>query len=497
MSIALPESAPRFLGVIATYFVFQVVLRLTLGDSLELDEAEQMILGQRLQAGYTGQPPLYTWLQIGFFAVFGHGVLALTLLKNLLLFLTFAGSFFAARQLGIRAALASASALSLLLLTDIGWESQRDLTHSVLVTSMAALTLWLGCTMASGEVQLKHYALFGVLIGLGALSKPNYLFFLAALVLSLYSLDRRLILRPAFLLSLLIATVLVSPYALWMSETTGVATSSMGKLDTTGPVSLENLARNLAALGTAVLQFGVLFVVLFVATVRVWPRGWSPRDAAGKPAPVLLLLRLFWFSLAILLAYLLITGASTFKGRWLLPLLFYLPLLFFALAPTDAFSERVVRRYAKVLLAAAILVSVGLFARVYVGPFFDKYTKPHFPAAELARVLDERIEGRWPIVAENSLIAGNLKLHLPARFISFPPVDFPLPRRGDVLLVWDAGKDSEVPDKLVEYLESQSLNPVFAPQTPEILDVPLRQSKTRSFRLARRQVALMPQGIAP
>ena len=92
MSLGLPDSTPRFLGVIAAYFGLQVVLRLTLGSSLELDEAEQMVLGQRLQAGYTGQPPLYTWLQIGFFAIFGQGVLALALLKNLLLFLTYAGT---------------------------------------------------------------------------------------------------------------------------------------------------------------------------------------------------------------------------------------------------------------------------------------------------------------------------------------------------------------------------------------------------------------------
>jgi len=491
VNIALPENTPQFLGVIAAYFIFQVALRLALGDSLELDEAEQMILGQRLQAGYTGQPPLYTWLQIGFFAVFGHGVLALALLKNLLLFLTYAGSFFAARRLGIGTVLASASALSLLLIADIGWESQRDLTHSVLVTSMAALSLWLGCTMASGMVQLKHYVLLGVLIGLGTLSKLNYLFFLAALVLSLYSLDRRLILRPAFLLSLLIAAVLVSPYALWMSETLGIATSSMKKLDASGPVSLENFLQNLGSLGTAVLQFIVLFVVLFAATVRAWPRGWTPLDTGDRPAPVLFLLRLIWLSLAILLAYLLITGASTFKGRWLLPLLFYLPLLFFALAPPEAFSERVMRRYAKLLLAAAMLVSVGLLARVYVGPLFDKYTKPHFPAAELARALDERTESQWPIVAENSLIAGNLKLHMPARYISFPPVDSQVPT-GDALLVWDAGKDDEVPDKIMDYLEQQSLSPVFVSSAPQILAVQLRLSDSKTFRLAWQQVSLSP-----
>jgi len=492
VNIRLPENTPEFLGVIGVYFVFQVVLRLAFGHSLELDEAEQMVLGQRLQAGYTGQPPLYTWLQIGFFTIFGHGVLALALLKNLLLFLTYTASYFTARRLGIGAVLASASALSLVLLADIGWESQRDLTHSVLVTSMAALTLWLGSTMAAGAVQLRHYVLLGLLIGLGTLSKLNYLLFLAALMFSLYAVDRRLILRPALLLSLLIAAVLVSPYAVWMSENLGVATSSMNKLDASGQASLAGLAHNLVSLGTAVVQFCALFIVLFLTVVRVWPRGWNPLEAQGRSAPVLLLLRLFWSSLAILLVYVMFTGASTFKGRWLLPLLFYLPLLFFAFVPAGTFSERVLRRYARLLLAAALLVSVGLFARVYLGPWFDKYTKPHFPAAELARAVDEISEEQLPIVAENSLIAGNLKLHLPSRFISFPPVDFHLPVGRDVLLVWDAGKDSEVPDKIMDYLEQQSLSPVLVSPSPEVLEVPLRLSRTRIFSLAWQRISLSP-----
>lgn len=492
MNIGLPDNTPRFLWLIAAYFAFQVVLRLILGSSLELDEAEQMVLGQRLQAGYTGQPPLYSWLQIGFFVVFGQGVLALALLKNLLLFLTYVGTYFAARTLGLHGALAAAAALSLLLLTDIGWESQRDLTHSVLVTSLAALTLWLGCAMAAGLPQPRHYLLLGLLMGLGTLSKLNYLFFLAALILALFSVDRRLILRPAFILSVVLAAALLIPYAIWVSEAPAVATSSLAKLDTAGPVMLGDLGPNLATLAEAIVQFCVLFIVLFLASVRVWPRGWNPLRGEAKSAPTLLLLRLFWFALAILFAYLLVSGASTFRGRWLMPLLFYLPVLFFALAPAAVFTETVRRRYARLLLTAALLVSVGLFARVYLGPVFGKFAKPHFPAAALAQALDRRTGPGLPIVAMDSQIAGNLRHQLPARLVSYPPVAIPLPTAGDVVLVWDADKDDEVPDRIIEYLRQQSLQPVLPSTAPEVLEVPLRLSRTETFRLAWQQVSLSP-----
>ncbi len=492
MNIGLPDNAPRFLWLIAAYFAFHVVLRLTLGSSLELDEAEQMVLAQRLQAGYTGQPPLYTWLQIGFFAIFGQGVLALALLKNLLLFSIYAGTYFAARTLGLHGALAAAAALSLLLLTDIGWESQRDLTHSVLVTSIAALTLWLGCVMVAGMPRPRHYLLLGLLIGLGTLSKLNYLFFLAALLLALFSIDRRLILRPTFVLSVVLAAVLLSPYAIWMGEAPAVATSSLAKLDTAGPVMLGDLGPNLATFAGAIVQFCLLFVVLFFAAVRVWPRGWNPLRGEGRSAPALLLLRLFWFSLAILFAYLLVSGASTFRGRWLMPLLFYLPVLFFALVPAAVFTETVRRRYARLLLTVALLVSVGLFARVYLGPVFDRFAKPHFPAAALAQALERRIRPGLPIVAMDSQIAGNLRHQLPARLVSYPPVAIPLPTAGDVVLVWDADKDDEVPDRIIEYLRQQSLQAVLPSTAPGVLEVPLRLSRTETFRLAWQQVRLFP-----
>ncbi|HEB95338.1 MAG TPA: glycosyltransferase, partial [Sedimenticola thiotaurini] len=134
---------PRgLLLLLAGYFLLQWLLRVVLGGGYEMDEAEQLILGQRLQLGYSPDPPLYTWLQIPLLRLFGEGVVALSLLKNLLLFGLYACSWFVARHAGLGRDQAALAALSLLLLPGIGWESQRDLTHTVLVTTLAAATLW-------------------------------------------------------------------------------------------------------------------------------------------------------------------------------------------------------------------------------------------------------------------------------------------------------------------------------------------------------------------
>ncbi|MGH6913317.1 MAG: ArnT family glycosyltransferase, partial [Geminicoccales bacterium] len=71
--------------LIVAYFAAHTVIRVLISPSLGKDEAEQVLLAQALAWGYGPQPPLYTWLVTGAFAIFGEGILALSLLKNALL----------------------------------------------------------------------------------------------------------------------------------------------------------------------------------------------------------------------------------------------------------------------------------------------------------------------------------------------------------------------------------------------------------------------------
>ena len=50
-------------GLLAGYFILQVIVRIVMPPTLGLDEAEQAFRSQWLAAGYGPQPPFYNWLQ--------------------------------------------------------------------------------------------------------------------------------------------------------------------------------------------------------------------------------------------------------------------------------------------------------------------------------------------------------------------------------------------------------------------------------------------------
>jgi 4-amino-4-deoxy-L-arabinose transferase-like glycosyltransferase len=86
----------------------------------------------------------------------------------------------------------------------IAWESHRDLTHSVLVTSVSSGFLYVLMTLLHTG-RMWCYFMLGLLLGLGALSKHSFLLFVAALLAAVLSqrevrgllLDRRMLLACA------------------------------------------------------------------------------------------------------------------------------------------------------------------------------------------------------------------------------------------------------------------------------------------------------------
>src|SRR5436190_5033019 len=93
ISVASAALVPSFLGtprrfitLLGVFFAAHVLVRLSVSSVANLDESEQLVFTQAWQWGYGPQPPLYTWLQILLFKLFGPSILGLTLLKNTLLF---------------------------------------------------------------------------------------------------------------------------------------------------------------------------------------------------------------------------------------------------------------------------------------------------------------------------------------------------------------------------------------------------------------------------
>jgi len=445
--------------LLAGYFLLQWLLRVLGGSGFELDESELLLFGQRLQAGYSSSPPLYTWLQIPLLRLFGDGPAALALLKNLLLFLSYTFCYFIGRSAGLSVERAGMAALSLLLLPQIGWESQRDLTNSVLVTTLSAATLWALIALLNGRRDPSQYALIGLLFGLGLLAKYNFALLMLVAVISLASLRPRLVWRPAALLVPLLCLLTVAPFLLWFLDNAALATSDAQRLDTGDAGYWSGIGQGLISLLISYAAFCALFLLALLLSFKPWQAKHLTADAREMPLAARFLQRMFWITPLILLLIVLLAGGVVYRDRYLLPVLFYLPLLAFLLLPERLFeSGRRTFRYW--LLAALIVIPLGLTVRAHLLPLIGKPIKQGYPGQELAQILMRNSGAPGFVIANRSFIGGNLKPYLGDVFVASAQAQFPLrelmgERNQPVLLVWEPHRTGREYDKVKAYLRQQ------------------------------------------
>lgn len=411
-SACAQRAGTHFLLVLAAYFLLQVVLRVTSPAVLDLDEAESILTSQHLQLGYGSQPPLYAWLQWFMFSLLGINLFALSVQKNLLLFCTYLAVFHTARSfLGMGSAIIVAA--SLLLFPQLGWESQRDLTHSVLATCMAALTLWCYVSLLRHPGRMR-YALFGLLIGLGLQSKYNFAVFALALLAAslLVPEHRQAVWKRDVWITLAVSMLSLAPHGFWLLDHLDVATgSTLEKMHDRDGNHAGNLARGLGSMLGATFLFAT---PLWLVYGWIW---WRHRDGAGarldRPEARFFL----WFYLAAFacVTALVLSGQLIkVKSRWMQPILFLLPLAFFAIFPSLA-RPSVRRSILWVAGLFAILILAGLSARAHVG----KNTRA--PYGELSAQLMLRFPQVETVVASELTDAGNLYLHNPAWTVMLLP----------------------------------------------------------------------------
>ena len=445
--------------LLAAYFLLHWLLRITAGGGFELDEAEQLLFGQCLQPGYSADPPLYTWLQIPLLRLFGEGAAALGLLKNLLLFLTYVCSYFIGRQAGLSVERAGLAALSLLLLPQIGWESQRDLTHSVLVTTLSAASLWTLLALLNGRRGPGQYALLGLLFGLGLLSKYNFAIFILIVTITLASLQPRLVWRPASLLTLLTCALTLSPFLLWLLDNAALAGSDAQRLETGFSGYWEGVSSGLLSLALSYAAFCALLLLALLVSFRPWREPIFKTPEESRPMALRFLLRMLWITPLILILILLLIGGVAYRDRYLLPVLFHIPVVAFLMLPEKTFVRGLVG-YRRWLLAAMILIPLGLFARAHLVPLTGKPMKQTYPGQALARILIRDAGAPAFVIANRSFIGGNLKPHMGSAFVGSAQAQFPLRtmlegRSQPILLVWEPHPSGREFEKVQTYLRQQ------------------------------------------
>jgi 4-amino-4-deoxy-L-arabinose transferase-like glycosyltransferase len=489
----------KLAAVLVGYALLHVAIRLLAPGAVEHDESEQVLLAQSLALGYGKHPPLYAWLQHGVFQLLGASVLGLAVLKHACLLGVYAGTYLAARRLLGETGLATLTTLSLWLLPALVWEAPRDLTHSVLAAAFAPPTLLLLVGLVDRPAAWRYLAL-GVVLGLGALAKYNFVLFAAILLGAGLSVpaSRRGLLDRRVGLTLLAAAAVVGPHVAWLltdaASPSPVTRLRVGEWAAGGAIGL---ARPLVDVVVDVAAFLGPLVLVVAGLVPAIRRPAPDPDPIRRTARQILE-RYLVALLALLLLSAPLAGLATFKARWLLPLLVVTPLALFLRAA----AAGVPPPRARALLGVCAVVGIAALGlrlgEVWAGPWLGHPSRLHLPIAELAARIRATGFQRGTLIAGDIFLGGNLRLHFPDTRILTPPLAAievaPPPGPGQCLVAWRPRRDAGLAEPLLAFASEQVGGPLLTADASMLVEVPLRAPAHGSYRL---RLLPVPAGPAP
>jgi hypothetical protein len=478
-----PWGKHRILLLVGCYFLLHQLFRSLLSCGIGLDEAEQFLWAQDFRLGYWGELPLYTWLQACLSAVFGTNLFAASLLKNLLLFVTYLFTYLVGWEVTRDRRCAAAAMLTLFFIPQIAWESQRVLTHMALATALASMALYFFLRMVrAGE--LSDYLCFGCAAGLGMLSKYNFGIFLLALLLSACSLRpfRACLADRKMAAALAVFLVVVSVPFSWIALHPDLAMAKSHKLYAPGgpgqlPASLAGFLSLLKSAAAFASPPFLLYGVLFFRAPRVFPPDRSGRDCAR------LIARMMLFTLMICLL-LVVCGVTQFRVRWMQPLLIPLP-VFLCLLVRERLDDRRFRRIRQIAAGVALLLLLLMNGRILFPGHFKSLTENE-PYQKLAEEIVGRGFSNGVIVAEDRYLGGNLKPFFRSSRILVPEappaesLQSPLPK--PLLVVWKERGKKEMPGELYGFLYKR-LGRIPTPMMPSFAEAPYCWGCGRTMRL--------------
>ncbi|WP_052751841.1 ArnT family glycosyltransferase [Neorhizobium galegae] len=449
ISDALARRPDLILWLIAAYYVLAIGLRVLRSEALESDEAEQLYQSQFLLMGYGRQPPFYNWLQYGAIQLIGPSVFAVSLVKNLLLFLICVVYGLAARVLLKDPRLVAIAMIGVIAMPAVSVMAQRDLTHAI-ATLFAVALFFYGFLKTLTRPSLWTYLLTGLAVGFGLIAKYNFVIVPVAAILAILpeSELRKRILDWRLIPALAVITAICLPHGLWVLGNVGEATAGTIKAmrqDASGNPILDRLS-GIGTLLVAVLTGGLPLLAFFLIGFRrslidAWQVTNQWTRVIGRTL-VICLIAVGMIGLGF--------GATSISEKWLSPFLVLLPLyLCLKLEAAKADTSRSIPRLLFPVAVLALGFVVYIAAGNIIGPMFGDYTKENLPSGPFIEQVVAEHAGAKPayVITDDPYLAGSARLKLPqARVLlqSFgqtPPLG-EVERMQPGLIVWQGGRET-------------------------------------------------------
>ncbi|MCR9228065.1 MAG: glycosyltransferase family 39 protein [Flavobacteriaceae bacterium] len=311
----------RFIGFLVLLSFLAIITISRFKVSLELEDAEQAYYTQSWRLGYDDQPPLYTWVQKAANTIFGLSKFSLSFLRGVLYAATLAGLYFLAKKILNNDRKAQLVVLSTALVPVFADFALRRLSHTLLLCFAVVLSC-LALARLKERKSIWNYVFLGICLGIGMLSKYNYVLLVAAMSIAVwFSKDlREIVLDIKIFISVIIGLLLFLPHLYWIFSSDylhWIRESVSSKMD--GKTSGSIILRPIWNTSLAFVQTASLLVL---ATLLLW---WTKRIKWKVHGGAKWFLKLFVVQIMTLLVFFIVVDAGSVQTRWLLPL--FLPYL--------------------------------------------------------------------------------------------------------------------------------------------------------------------------
>lgn len=446
-----------FLLAVASYYAVAWLIRMVLLSGSSGDEAQLMVYGQGFALGYDfGNPPVAGWMSALAERVVGPTLGATIAIRYGLLAAFFAAMLAASREAIGDRRLAAAAALSPVAFWFLGWASLTVYMDSLALIAALAATVWLMLRLARMPTAAGFLALLPV-VAVGLLAKFSYAPTLALLILAALAVPRMraLVTDRRFWMAVGGGVILALPaygYVIlemdtWLSVAEArILDGAVADAPPEGPLERAFLALK------AAIDFSLPLLPLFllIFAPALWRLRTLPVPVGQRPVVqwlgVWVGMVLIAFAVAMAVA-----GVDKLREHYLFVLV-PLPILLFALVPSDGAGTRVVGGYLVLLCVLAIAALGALAAQAVVQPINCTKCRLVMPWPDYAAQLEAAGFTGGTIVSFDSpsTDAGpNLRRHIDEvrvwtnkrPFYSPPPLDRP----GGCVVVWN---DTRYPDTL-------------------------------------------------
>ncbi|QLE02957.1 glycosyltransferase family 39 protein [Galbibacter sp. BG1] len=384
----------------------------------EWEDAEQAYYSQWFRLGYNDQPPLYTWIQILVNKVLGLNRLSLAALRAF----WFAGTLMMLYKLSYKihkninlSALTTFLVCLIPVFIDFNF---RRLTHTSMMCFMC-VSLYYWFYRLREDRSLLNYIAFGYIIGLGLLTKYNFVLLLPVFMILPFLDEKTKIVYQdiKILLSFLACLLIIAPHLYWLIDNAAFLS------EITHSMRLKTKSNNYGGVPvlTPALAFGKSFINLFLPLLLLFTFQFFRKKLALKKVIPEWFEQAFWCQFIFALICFVVINSSKVSGRWLLPL--FLPFLVLLTAKLQPVNIRIWNKWSSRLFYIVILFQI---IRTPAEGFLGINSSVQHSFERLNEKLNKDFSNKsW--VLPDVTYAGSIKLYQQDRII-YAADDFTLPK---------------------------------------------------------------------